>query len=91
MFILYNIGVIASEKGGYFMATHAPSNSHQDAIHMTMDCPVMKYKQHKAVSEKTLNALDEESDIEAFDRGLKSIKENGYDTIKEVKYYLRQG
>jgi len=35
-----------------------------------------------------VKALEEQKDREAFDRGTKSIKEEGYDTLEEVKRYL---
>lgn len=89
------------------MATHA--HSHQNVTRMTIDLPVGKHKQLKAIAallgipmkefiltcvleklnnKETLIALEEERDAEAFDRGMKSINEEGYDTLAEVKRYL---
>jgi hypothetical protein len=42
----------------------------------------------KLDDKETLRVLEEERDTEAFDRGMKSIKEEGYDTLAEVKRYL---
>jgi hypothetical protein len=42
----------------------------------------------KLENKKTLKALEEEQDLEAFDQGIKSVKEKGYDTLSEVKRYL---
>ena len=43
----------------------------------------------KLDNKEILQALEEEQhDTEAFDRGLESIQEKGYDTLTEVKRYL---
>lgn len=42
----------------------------------------------KLDNKKTLKSLEEQLDAEAFDRGMKSIKDDGHDTLSEVKRYL---
>jgi hypothetical protein len=91
------------------MGAHSEPYSHQDVTRMTIDFPIGKHKQLKAIAallgipmkefiltcvlekledKKTLQALEEERDVENFDRGKKSIKEEGYDTLAEVRRYL---
>ena len=75
------------------MATHPQSHSHHEVTRMTIDFPAVKHKQLKATAEKlenkeTLKAIEEERDIESFDRGMKSIKKDEYDSLAEVKRYL---
>ncbi len=91
------------------MATHSHSHSHQDFARMTIDFPVMKHKQLKAIaallgipmkefilscvlekleSKEIVKSLEDQRDIAAGERGIKSIRERGYDTLEEVKRYL---
>jgi hypothetical protein len=36
----------------------------------------------------SFEALEEKRDVDTFDRGIKSVKEDGYDSLEEVKRYL---
>ncbi len=42
----------------------------------------------KLDDQEILKAFTEEKEAEAFDRGIKSIQEDGYDTLEEVKRFL---
>lgn len=42
----------------------------------------------KLDDKNALKSFEEQLDIEAFDRGIKSVKEEGYDTLEDVKRYL---
>lgn len=89
------------------MASHAEPK--QTITRMTIDFPVLKHKQMKAIAallgismkefvltcvmeklndKKVLQAIEEERDAEAFDRGMKSIDDEGFDTLEEVRKYL---
>ncbi len=76
------------------MTIDFPVNKHKrlKAIAALLGVPMKEFiltcVLEKLENKDTLKALEEEREAEIIDRGKKSIKEDGYDTLAEVKRYL---